>query len=85
MTFRRDLHKFVYVKWDGKSVRPKTGHFTVLYWLKGDRSSTIDGDSWVAADVYGPDGRIYLCGVLAQSLDELKRDMPSTLETYVPR
>ena len=75
--FRKSPQKVVYVHWRGEPVEPAKGCFTVYYWVKGDSPET-----WVKADIYGPDGRLCLEGALADSLDELKKNVPEDLKLF---
>jgi hypothetical protein len=75
MGFRRDRNKIEYVEWRGEEVRPTAGHFTVYYWHKGtprDPKNPQAGETWVKADIYGLDGKVFLEGLLASNLEELK-------------
>ncbi len=61
-----------YTRWNGQPITrnlPRSKrHFRVLYWYKGDPSAT-----WVKADIYQPNGKLMLSGLLAQNLQDLKR------------
>lgn len=73
MGFRRKLKSPKYIRWDGNDVKPPAGQVTVYYWNKGTAGTGNPEDSWVKADVYGPEGEIMLSGVLASDLENLKK------------
>lgn len=82
MSFRRNRHNIAYVQWHGDEVCPPAGRFTVYYWRKGtpvDKNNPQPGETWVKADVYGPGGEIYLCGILADNLNQLRKRVEQEL------
>lgn len=78
MSFRVQRKRIDYVEKHPEEVThvPK-GHFTVCWWVKGDKPET-----WVKADIYGPDGNVFLYGVLAGSIDELKLRVPEHIAYF---
>lgn len=85
MSFRRNKNKIEYVHWQGEKVSPKAGHYTVYYWIKGapnDPKNPKPGELWVKADIYGLDGEVFLEGILADNLDQLKLKVPEEIQFY---
>lgn len=68
MSFRRSRNTIKFIEYKGQDIHPSKGCITVYWWTKGDK-----GAEWVKAEVYGLDGELSYFGLLADSLEHLKK------------
>lgn len=54
MSFKQNRNKLKLVKYRNKEIIPKQGHFTLIYWTKGNKTDGF----YIKAELYGLDGEL---------------------------